>query len=85
MPRPLPSTPNGSGLRVIRRSNDRFEFFKPVWSPDGRKFLVGCFDVQAQNENLCVMDANGRNLRVVVGTPDTFENYPAWGSHRPKR
>lgn len=35
--------PNGKGLRVVRRSDNRFELFKPVWSPDGRKFLVGCF------------------------------------------
>ena len=40
--------PNGKGLRVVLRSDNRFELFKPVWSLDGRKFLVGCFDVQAQ-------------------------------------
>ena len=76
--------PNGTGLHVIRRSDSRFELFKPVWSPDGRKFLVGCFDVQAQIDKLCVMTANGRNLQVVVATPD-FVNFPAWGSHPPKR
>jgi Tol biopolymer transport system component len=75
--------PGGSGLRVIRRSNSRFELFKPVWSPDGRKFLVGCFDVQAQIDKLCVMDADGRNLHVVVATPDPV-NFPAWGTHPPK-
>jgi Tol biopolymer transport system component len=76
--------PNGSSLRVIRRSDSRFELFKPVWSPDGRKFLVGCFDVQAQIDKLCTMTADGRNLQVVVATPD-FVNFPAWGSHPPKR
>jgi Tol biopolymer transport system component len=75
--------PNGSGLHVIRRSDNRFELFKPVWSPDGRKFLVGCFDVQAQIDKLCVMNANGRNLHVVVATPD-FVNFPAWGTQPPK-
>jgi Tol biopolymer transport system component len=75
--------PNGEGLRVIRRSDNRFELFKPVWSPDGRKFLVGCFDVRAQMDKLCVMNANGRNLHVVVATPD-FVNFPAWGTHPPK-
>jgi Tol biopolymer transport system component len=75
--------PNGEGLRVIRRSDNRFELFKPVWSPDGRKFLVGCFDVRAQIDKLCVMNANGRNLHVVVATPD-FVNFPAWGTHPPK-
>jgi hypothetical protein len=51
--------------------------------PDGRKFLVGCFDVQAQIDKLCVMNANGRNLHVVIATPDPV-NFPAWGSqYRP--
>ena len=63
--------------------DSRFELFKPVWSPDGRKFLVGCFDVQAQIDKLCVMNANGRNLHVVVATPDPL-NFPAWGAHPPK-
>ena len=76
--------PDGNGLRVIRRSNDRFELFKPVWSPDGRKLLVGCFDVRAQNDRICIMDANGRNLRVVLSTPEPL-NFPAWGTHPLKR
>jgi Tol biopolymer transport system component len=75
--------PNGKGLRVIRRSDNRFELFKPVWSPDGRKFLVGCFDVQAEIDKLCVMNANGRDLHVVVATPDPV-NFPAWGTHPPE-
>jgi hypothetical protein len=29
------------------------------------------------------MDADGRNLKVVVATPDVV-NFPAWGSH-PRR
>ena len=36
-----------------------FELFKPVWSPDGRKFLAGCFDVGSQIDKLCVIQANG--------------------------
>jgi WD40-like Beta Propeller Repeat len=76
--------PDGSGLHVIRRNNKRFEVYKPVWSPDGRKFLAVCFDVQTQIEKLCTMNPNGRNLHVVVATPD-FVNFPAWGSHPPTR
>jgi Tol biopolymer transport system component len=75
--------PDGSGLHVIRRSDNRFELFKPVWSPDGGKFLVGCFDVQADIDKLCVMNANGRDLHVVVATPDPV-NFPAWGTHPPE-
>jgi hypothetical protein len=69
---------------VLRRPTDRLEFFKPVWSPDGRKLLVGCFDTQAGVDQLCVM--NGGNVHaIIVGTPDEFVNFPAWGSHPPKR
>jgi Tol biopolymer transport system component len=75
--------PDGSGLHVIRRNNNRWEVYKPTWSPDGRKLLVVCFDVQAQIEKLCTMNPNGRNLKVVVATPD-FVNFPAWGTHPPK-
>ncbi len=76
--------PTGKGLRVLRSSNNRFELFKAVWSPDGRKLLVGCFDVQAQIDKLCVMNANGRKLHIAVdATPDPV-NFPAWGTHPPK-
>jgi hypothetical protein len=76
--------PDGRGLHVIRSNSNRWEVYKPVWSPDGRKLLVVCFDVQAQIEKLCTMNPNGRNLQVVVATPD-FVNYPAWGTHPPKQ
>ena len=72
--------PNGKGLRVLRRSDNRLRLFKPVWSPDGRKFLVGCHDVQADIDKLCVMNANGRYLHAVTATPDPV-NFPAWGTH----
>ena len=72
--------PNGKGLRVLRASDSRFGLFKPVWSPDGREFLVGCHDFQAGIDKLCVMNANGRNLHVIIATPDPVNN-PAWGTH----
>jgi Tol biopolymer transport system component len=72
--------PNGKGLRVLRASDSRFGFFKPVWSPDGREFLVGCHDFQAGIDKLCVMNANGRNLHVIVAGPEPVNN-PAWGTH----
>jgi Tol biopolymer transport system component len=75
--------PDGSGLHVIRRNNSRWEVYKPTWSPDGRKLLVVCYEVQVQLERLCTMNPNGRNLQVVVATPD-FVNFPAWGTHPPK-
>ena len=38
--------------------------------------LYANVDVQAQIEKLCTMNPNGRNLKVVVATPD-FVNVPA--------
>jgi Tol biopolymer transport system component len=73
--------PNGKGLRVLRESTTQFGFFKPVWSPDGRKLLTGCHDNQAQIDKLCILDTHSRRVEVVIDdTPDPV-NYPAWGSH----
>jgi Tol biopolymer transport system component len=75
--------PDGSGLHVIRRNNSRWEVYKPTWSPDGRKLLVVCYEVRVQLERLCTMNPDGRNLQVIVATPD-FVNFPAWGTHPPR-
>jgi Tol biopolymer transport system component len=70
--------PNGDDLRVVRASTGRFRLFKPVWSPDGTRFLVGC------NNQLCTMTADGRNLHVVIAGRWPV-NFPAWGTHPPIR
>src|SRR3954454_14228007 len=78
--------PNGTGLRVLRAATDRLAFFQPVWSPNGRRLLVGCSDAQAGVDQLCVMNAHGRNLTVIIaGTREAPVNYPAWGSLQPTR
>jgi Tol biopolymer transport system component len=76
--------PDGRDLRVVRPSTGRFKLFKPVWSPDGSRFLVGCFDTKAQIEGICTMRADGGHLGVVVGGQHPV-NFPAWGSHPPIR
>lgn len=73
--------PDGSGLRVLRRASEQLQFFKAVWSPNGRQLLVGCFDVQAQIDKLCVMDADGSDVSIAVDESPDFVNFPAWGSH----
>ena len=55
--------PDGRGLRVLKAATERFAFFKPIWAPDGRQLLTGCFDRIEITDNLCVMNADGRNLR----------------------
>jgi Tol biopolymer transport system component len=72
--------PGGGTPRVLRAPTHRLRFFKPVWSPDGHKLLLGCHDVAAGIDKLCTMDATGCNVHVIVdATPDSV-NFPAWGS-----
>ncbi len=33
--------PDGSDLHVVRRGDDHYNFFKPIWSPDGSQILTG--------------------------------------------
>jgi Tol biopolymer transport system component len=77
--------PDGGSLQVLRRPTERLRFFKPVWSPDGRKMLIGCRDVSAHIDKLCTMDANGRNVNIIVDTTPDPANFPAWGSHPIRR
>lgn len=75
--------PSGAGLHVVRAASARWIFFKPVWSPDGRKLLVGCHRVTTGTENLCVMNPDSGDLRVVVPAPLSRPvNFPAWGPKR---
>jgi Tol biopolymer transport system component len=69
--------PDGQGLDVLLESTDTLRFFKPAWSPNGRRLLVGCFDTQAGLDRLCTMSKNGK-VRVVVDG-DTHVNFPSWG------
>jgi Tol biopolymer transport system component len=76
--------PDGSGLKVIRAATDRWNFFKPVWSPDGRKLLVGCgHRLAPHTDNLCVMNPDAGDRHVVVSAPLSRPvNFPAWGPKR---
>jgi TolB protein len=73
--------PNGRSERVLRSATEQYVFFKAVWSPDGRRLLVGCFDRQIHAEQLCVIDARGRDLDVAIDDTAGTVNFPAWGSH----
>ena len=73
--------PNGTGHHVIKHSNDRMRFFNAVWSPDGQHLLVGCHDVSADVDDLCAMDATGRDVQVVIDSARVGVNFPAWGIH----
>jgi Tol biopolymer transport system component len=46
--------------------------YKPAYSPDGMKMTFGCDD------RICIADADGENVTVLVEAPDTHLNHPAW-------
>jgi hypothetical protein len=77
--------PNGRNVRVLRGPQDQLVFYKPVWSPDGRMILTGCFDLEVSAEQICKMTANGHKIEVVItGTAGVSTNFPAWGSLPPE-
>jgi Tol biopolymer transport system component len=58
-------------------SDSDFHFFKPVYSPDGQQILVGCAHREGLNEDLCVADADGTDVRLLIETAD-YENHGVW-------
>ena len=74
--------PDGNGLRVLRAPTDGLRFFKPVWSPDGRQLLTGCFDTTARMDRICTIAHQGKGeVRVVIAGADHV-NLPSWGAKR---
>lgn len=69
--------PDGQELHTLVPATDELRFFKPAWSPDGRRLLAGCFDTAAQLDRICLISKNGKARVVVDG--DNHVNFPAWG------
>lgn len=69
--------PDGQGLRTLVSATADLRFFKPAWSPDGRRLLAGCNETETGLDRLCVISGEGRARVVVDG--DTHVNFPAWG------
>jgi Tol biopolymer transport system component len=61
---------DGSGLTRLT-SNTTFDD-TPVWSPDGTKIAFNC------DAEICVMKADGSNLRDVTNRPDSGEYLGSW-------
>lgn len=58
-------------------TNKQFHVFKPSYSPDGSRLLVGCSPRETGNEDLCVANADGTALRTIIETPE-YENHGVW-------
>jgi len=69
---------NGTHLRPVLRADERMFGFKPAFSPNGERILFGCFIVAQEQDDLCVMRADGSRVRNITRTPRIFENYTTW-------
>lgn len=69
---------NGENLRQILPGSSELFGFKPVFSPNGQRILFGCFIVAQEQDDLCVMRADGSRVHNITRTPKVFENFPAW-------
>jgi Tol biopolymer transport system component len=57
--------------------------FKPVYSPDGTHIAFGCGrDARTPDydEAICVMNADGSDVRVLVDNPGRWDNEVSWGA-----
>ena len=77
--------PDGSDLRTLRAGTAKFVFFKPVWSPDGTKILVGCDHNSTHIDKICMLEADGQDLKIVIDASPYIVNFPAWGPERNDR
>jgi Tol biopolymer transport system component len=56
--------------------------FKPVYSPDGSRIAFGCGHNAGSpdyEEAICVMNADGTDVRILVDAPGEWDNEVAWG------
>ena len=55
---------------------------KPSYSPDGSRILFACRG-PGGDDALCLIDADGSNLEVLIDEPGVNENHPTWGVAAP--
>jgi hypothetical protein len=66
----------GSEPTLLHDGADGVPTVKPVAPPDGTSLVVVCGHA---TDDLCLMDADGHDLRLLVDDPPTHENHRAWG------
>jgi Tol biopolymer transport system component len=52
---------------------------KGVFSPDGRSIVFGCATLEPFENGMCLMDADGSDVRVLRDVPGITENHFSWG------
>jgi len=69
---------NGTGLEQLLPGDSPIFGFKPGYSPNGKRILFGCFINAQEQDDLCVMRADGSHVKNITRTPNIDENYPVW-------
>jgi Tol biopolymer transport system component len=69
----LVNTRNGHTVRITS-----LDAQSPAWSPDGRRLAFNVFTPQTAHASVYVVDANGRNLRLIARNSDAP---PVWLPH----
>jgi Tol biopolymer transport system component len=62
---------------VIYQAPGNHAAFKPWYSPDGSRIVFGCGP--EGDDALCLIDADGSNLEVLIDEPGVHENHFSWG------
>jgi TolB protein len=55
---------------------------KPSYSPDGSRLVFSCIGPGGDGA-LCLMDADGTNLEILIDEPGIHENHVSWGVSAP--
>jgi Tol biopolymer transport system component len=78
--------PNGRDRHTIVAATEGFGGHKPWYSPDGTRILFVCEKQgtlpeppEGQNDDICVMNADGSNIVNLTNTSEIWENWPSWG------
>ncbi len=74
---------DGSGEPVVLLEGTPTQAaFKPWYSPDGTRILLGCLG-PGGDDAACLMNADGTNLEILIDEPGVHENHFSWGIATP--
>ncbi|GAA1935763.1 hypothetical protein GCM10009775_29550 [Microbacterium aoyamense] len=68
---------SGGDPSILLATTSEMHPIKPDYSPDGERIAFGCKYLESDNEELCVMDADGTDVTRLTQTPGN-ENNIVW-------